>query len=110
MARPSATRCRSPPDNFDVLLDSRCSMRNSRAVSHDPPAPISRRHALAFERKADVLLDVHMRIESKQLEYEGDVARRGAAEGDVLAVKQYAPVGRQLETGDHAKRRRLAAA
>ena len=75
----------------------------------DPLTRLATRHALAFERKADVLLNVHMRIESKQLKYEGDVALGGAAESDVLAVKQYAPIRRQLETRDHPKRRRLAA-
>ena len=76
----------------------------------DPLAHLAPRHALALERKADVLLDVHMRIEGEQLEDEGNVARRGATERDVLAVEQNAPAGRQLETGDHAQRRRLAAA
>ena len=51
-----------------------------------------------------------MRIEGEELEHEGDVALRGAHEGDVLAVKEDAAGGRQLEAGDHPQCRRLAAA
>ena len=57
-----------------------------------------------------LLRDVHVRVEREHLEHEGDVALRRALEGDVLAVEQDAPVGRQFEAGDHAQRRRLAAA
>ena len=69
-----------------------------------------RRHALALEREADVPLDVHVRIEREELEDEGDVALGGAVEGDVVAAEEDAAGGRQLEPGDHAERRRLAAA
>ena len=75
----------------------------------DPVANLATRQALTFERKSDVLLHVHMRIESKQLKYERNVSFRSAAESDVLAVEQNASVGRKLETGDHAKRRCFAA-
>jgi hypothetical protein len=51
-----------------------------------------------------------MRIEREELEDEGDVARRGAVEGDVLAAEKDTAGCRQLEPGDHAERRRLAAA
>ena len=54
---------------------SRCSMRSSRAVSTTRSRISRARHALALERKADVLRDIHMRIEREQLEHEGDVAR-----------------------------------
>ena len=69
----------------------------------DPLANVAARHALALQRKADVLRDIHMRIERKQLEHEGNVAGRRAPEGDVLAVEQDASVGRKLEPGDHAQ-------
>ena len=71
---------------------------------------LGRRHALRQQREADVLPDVHVRIEREQLEDEGDVALAGAAHGDVLAVEQDAAAGRQLQPGDHPQRRRLAAA
>ncbi len=51
-----------------------------------------------------------MRIEGEELEDKGDVALRGAPEGDVLAVQQDTARGGQLEPGDHPERRRLAAA
>ena len=89
----------------EQMLDA----QEPRGFAH-PLADLAARHALAFERKADVLLDIHMRIEREQLEDEGDVARRRAAEGDVLPVEQDAAAGGKLETGDHAQRRRLAAA
>jgi hypothetical protein len=60
--------------------------------------------------KVDVLPHVHVRIEREELEHEGDVARRRALEGDVLAAQQDLAGGRQLQPGDHAQRRGLAAA
>ena len=85
-------------------------MRSSLAVSRTRLWISRAGNALAFQRKADVLRDIHVRIEGEELEDEGDVALRGAAEGHVLAVEQDAPLGRQLEAGDHPERRRLAAA
>ncbi len=110
MARPSATRCRSPPDSPDVFFDNRCSMRSRRAVSAHARADLAARHALAFQGKPVVVGDIHVRVKRKELEHESNVARRGAAEGDILAVEQDTPVGRQLEPGDHAQCRGLAAA
>src|ERR1700728_4546233 len=75
----------------------------------DPLPNLAPRHPLAFERKADVLLNIHMRIERKQLKYERDVARRRAPKRDIFTVEQYAPAGWKLETSDHAKRRGLSA-
>ena len=109
MARPSATRCRSPPDKLRGLARQQMLDAQEPRGFADPLANLAARHALTFERKADVLLNIHMRIKRKQLKDESDVARRGAAEGDVLAVEQYAPVRRKLKAGDHAQRRRLAA-
>ena len=52
-----------------------------------------------------------MRVEGEELEDEGDVAGgRGAIEGDVVAAEDDLAGGRQFEPGDHAQRRRLAAA
>ena len=68
------------------------------------------RRALALQRKADVRLDVHVRIESEELEDESDVPLGGAKEGHVLAVQKDAAFARQFEAGDHPQGRRLAAA
>ena len=78
-----------------------------RGLRH-PLAYIAARHALALERKADVLLDIHVRIKREELKDEGDIARRRAPKGYVLAVEQNAPMGRQLEARDHPQRGGLA--
>ena len=68
------------------------------------------RHALRDQRKGDVPAHVQVRIEREQLKHEGDVALRGALPGDVFAAEEDLAARRQLEAGDHAQRRRLAAA
>ena len=104
MARPSATRWRSPPDRPETGWSSRCvDAQDARRLLDALRGSRARAHALAFQRKADVLAHVHVRIEREQLEHEGDVARRRAPQGDVLAVEQDLPGGRQLEPGDHAQ-------
>ena len=85
-------------------------MRRSRAVSSTRLPDLGPRHALRREREADVPAHVHVRVEREQLEHEGDVALAGALEGDVLAVEPDLARGRQLEPGDHAQGRGLAAA
>jgi hypothetical protein len=51
-----------------------------------------------------------VREQGRRLEHEPDVADAGRQVGDVLVVEQD-PAGRRLdEAGDHAQRRRLAAA
>ena len=73
-------------------------------------ANLAAAHALALQRKADILRDIHVRIEREKLEDESDVAGRGTAERHVLPVEQNLPLGRQLKARDHAQRGRLAAA
>ena len=85
-------------------------MRRKRAVSSTRSRISAARHAGAFQRKADVPAYIHVRIKGKELEDEGDIARRGAVEGDVVAAEEDASRCRQLQPGDHAQRRRLAAA
>ena len=85
-------------------------MRSSFAVFLDALADLDAWHALRQQREADVLAHVHVRIEREELEDEGDVALAGAPHGDVLAAEQDLAAGRQFEPGDHAQRRRLAAA
>src|SRR6266702_769406 len=87
-------------------------MRNAQDARrlHHPPVGLGCADALAFQGEADVSPDVHMRVEGKELEHEGDIARRGAVHRDVLAVKPDGAGGRQFKPGNHAERRRLAAA
>src|SRR3954469_6419341 len=51
-----------------------------------------------------------MGVEGKELEYEGDIARRGAVHRDVLAVKPDGTGRRQFKPCNHAERRCLATA
>src|SRR5262245_43153743 len=67
-------------------------------------------HALAFQRKADVRPDRHMRIEGEELEYECDIALGRTVKSHFLATQQDLSRGGQLEAGDHAQSCRLAAA
>ncbi len=76
----------------------------------DRLADLGLRHALAFQRKADIGAHRHMRVEGEKLEDEGDVALGGALEGDVIAPQQDAPGCRQLQACDHAQGRGLATA
>ena len=93
----------------DGLVEQIVDPKEARRLL-DALANLGLAHALALEREADVLAHVHVRVEGEELEDEGDVAGGGAVEGDVLAAEQDAARGRQLEPGDHAERRRLAAA
>ena len=87
MARPSATRCRSPEERPETERSSSDSIWRMRAASATRFARSARAHALRLQRKGDVLAHAHMRIEREELEHEGDVALGGAPERDVLAVR-----------------------
>src|SRR5882757_1432984 len=76
---------------------------------NDPPVSLRRSDALAFQGKADVPPDVHVRIEREQLEYEGDITCRGAVHRHLLAVEPNRTRRRQFQSRDHAQRCRLAA-
>ena len=81
-----------------------------RAASTTRRSALRRADALAFQGKADVSPDIHVRIEREQLEHEGDIARRCAVHRHVLAVEPNGAGRRQFQSGNHAQRRRLAAA
>ena len=87
-------------------------MRNAQDARrfHHPPVGLRRADALAFQGKADVSPDIHVRIEGEQLEHEGDIAGRCAVHRDVLAIEPDGAGRRQFQPGNHAQRRRLAAA
>ena len=110
MARPSATRCRSPPARPETGLIEQCSIRSSRAASSTRARISARGTPLHRSGKPMFCAHVHVRVEREQLEHEGDVALARRAGGDVLAVEQDPARGRQFEAGDHAQGRRLAAA
>jgi hypothetical protein len=76
----------------------------------DAPSDLRPRPALALERKADIGAHTHVRVEREKLENESDVALRSTFCRYLFAAEKYVAGGRQLEPGDHAQRRRLAAA
>src|SRR5882757_10571101 len=76
---------------------------------NDPPVSLRRADAFAFQGKADVSPDIHVRIEREQLEYEGDITCRGTIHRDLLAVEPNRARRRQFQSRDHAQRCRLAA-
>ncbi len=110
MARPSATRWRSPLDSPATGRSSRCVMRRMRAASATRVATSAPGTPLRLQRERDVRAHVHVRVQREQLEHEGDVALRRALHRHVLAPEMDAALRRQLEAGDHAHGRRLAAA
>ena len=67
-------------------------------------------HPRDLQRKGDVVEDRHVRIERVVLEHHRDVAVLGMHVVDELVADPDAAVGDLLEPGDHAQRRRLAAA
>ncbi len=75
------------------LRDARPSLAGGDAA-HDQPV-------------ADVVADAHVREEGVVLEDGVDVAVEGWDAGDILAVEADRALGRDLEAGDHAQRRRL---
>ena len=110
MARPSATRCRSPPDSPPTRESSRCSMRRMAADLPHPPVDLGARHAFVAQRELQVAAHAHVRIEREQLEHHRDVALARPQVGHVLAVQRDRAAGRVFQAGDHAQRGRLAAA
>ena len=65
------------------------------------------RDAAHDEPVADVVAHAHVREEGVVLEDGVDVAVEGWDAGDILAVEPDRALGRDLEAGDHAQRRRL---
>ena len=67
-------------------------------------------HALAHQRIAEVFVDIHVRVERKHLEDEGDVPFGWGALADLFTVEENFAAGGQFEPGDHAQGCGLATA
>ncbi len=110
IARASATRWRWPPERFFGRRSSRCAISSDSAT----PSTWVLRSALLepadAQRVADVLGDRHVRVERVALEDHRDVAVAGLHAGDVAIADEDLARRRQLEAGEDAQRRRLAAA
>src|SRR6185437_15721059 len=87
-------------------------MRNAQDTRglHDSPVGLRRADALAFQRKTDVSPYIYMRIECEELEYESDIAGRGAIHRHILTSEPNGAGRRQFQSCNHAQRCRLAAA
>ena len=74
-----------------------------------PPLPVGRRHAEALEPEGDVLPHVEVGEERIVLEHHPEPPARRRRAGDVLAVHHDTPLVGDLEPGEQAERRGLAA-
>jgi hypothetical protein len=78
-----------------------------------PPHPfvdLTLRPLHQLERKGDVAIDIHVRIERIVLKDHGHAPLVGRPVGDALAVEQHVAAAGLLEPGDEVERGRLAAA
>ena len=109
-ARASATRCRWPPESWRglALLVALEPDHAQRLV--DAFRALLAVDLLDHQAVRDVVADRHVREQRVVLEHRVDVALERRHVRDVAAVEQDAAGGRQLEAGDHAQGRGLAAA
>ena len=76
----------------------------------DPLLRFLLRHFAQLQREPDVLRNRHVRIERVVLEHHRDIARAGRQVVDDTVADPNVALADLLEAGDHAQRRRLAAA
>ena len=109
-ARPSATRCRCPPESARGLRSSSASIPSSSAVSSTRRRISAAAELADPEPEREVLPHAHLRVERVVLEDHRDVAlaRRDVVD-DALADPDRARRQR-LEPGEQPQRRRLARA
>ena len=74
MARPSATRCRSPE------AQGAGGFRHARLYFRPLQANVA-------QRIFDIAVHVHMRVQREQLEHKGNITLRRTLEGDIAAAK-----------------------
>ena len=110
-ARPIATRWRWPPDSA-LGRRSRYGVEPEAVGDRVDPRARSRTRGSVLDAQPErhVLEHAHVRVERVALEHHRDVALGRRQLRDVAAVDQDRAGGRLLEAGDHAQRRRLAAA
>src|SRR2546428_196757 len=94
-----------PGTPFEQMIDADlCRRFAHRGVD------LRTRHGNHAQRKSDVLVDAHVRIQRVALEHHRDVPRAGLALRDVDAFHDHAPCIVRLEAGENTQRRRLARA
>ena len=110
MARPSATRCRWPPESsLGLRSSSFSSCEDARGVV-DALLDLGLGDLAQLEAEREVVADRHVRVERVALEHHRDVAVLGGDVVDDLVADPQRAVGDLLEPGDHPQARRLAAA
>ena len=110
MARPTATRWRWPPEScFGPALEQLLDVEGSRGFL-DALVDLVFRQLANPEPEGHVLVNGHVRVQGVILEDHRDVAIFGRNVVDELGVDIKLAFGDVLETRDHSKRSRLAAA
>ena len=109
-ARASATRWRWPPESWRGLAFARSARRTSSSIS--PTRRVISAFATFLRRRPKAMLSNEREVleERVALEHRVDVAAVGRHVLDRLALEQDVALVGLLEAGDHAQRRRLAAA
>ena len=110
IARPIATRWRCPPESCAGLRSSRSVRPSMRGDVLDPLPDLGLRGAPDLEPVAEVLADVHVRVERVALEHHRDVSVPRRDVGDVAAVDRDRAVRDLLEPGKRPEQRGLPAA
>ena len=95
-------RCRAPVQEI-IQLDHRGGAAHTLVMRRRIDVPY-------FQRKADVLVDIHVRVQAIGLEHHGDIPVLRLKVVHHLAVDLDIAAGDLLETGDHPHGRGLAAA
>ena len=109
-ARASATRCCWPPDSWLGLAPLVAGQLDESQKLANLALDLSVGDLLAAQAEGDVLVHVEMREQRVVLEDRVDVASEGRRVGHVLLAQLDRARADLLEAGDHAQRRRLAAA
>ena len=110
IARPSATRCCWPPESCEGFRSSSAVRPSSCATRASRWSKLGRGFLSHLDPEQDVLAHAEMREQRVRLEHHRDAPLGRSETGDVAAVDHDPAFRRRVESGDHAQRRRLAAA
>ena len=110
IARPSATRCRWPPESCSGRRSRSGSSPSELAARCDALVRFPLRHTGHLQREGDVLEHGHVRIERVVLEDHRHVAVAGSDVIDQPAVDVDLAVADIFQPGDHLEQGALAAA
>ena len=110
MARPSATRCRWPPESaLRLAVEEALEAQDLGRLLH-PPVDLGLARLAQLQAEGEVVVDRHVRVERVALEDHGDVAVLGRHVVDDPVADEELAVADLLQAGDAAQRGGLAAA